>query len=174
MGSNPRQLEKEQLLGLMNVIAEELFVEKFNWDVGADRIERKIQDGENLPLAHVRCCRLSREEIMFNWLKHIKGIIQNHLLTHGKTPNLEKLFHYSFDVQLWQNIRNYLRNLADLPVWANKDLSITVFGGKPNHNYWESIFDTGKTPQGVQVLAEPLNLLNMIRREEPVAVKGKK
>ncbi len=164
-GSNPRQLERAQLLQLMNVIAEELFIDKFNPDIGADRIEKKIKEGEDLPLPHVRCCRLSREEIIFNWLQYIRGVINTHFLTHGKNPNMEKLFQYPFDAQLWQNIRNYIRNLADLPVWVNKDLSLTVFGGKPNHGYWESIFQTGKAPNGVQVLAEPLNLMNMIRRE---------
>jgi hypothetical protein len=166
VGTNPRELEKEQLLTLMNVIAEELFIDKFDWDIGADRIERKIQEGENLPLDHIRCCRLSREEIMFNWLKHVRGIVHHHFISLGATADQQKLFHSPFDDQLWQNIRNYLRNLSDLPVWVNRELSLTVFGGKPPHNYWESIFQTGKTPQGIKVLAEPINLITMIQREK--------
>ncbi len=84
VGTKIRDLEKKQLLYLMNVIAEELFIGKFEPDVSADRIEKRIQDGESLPLDHVRCCRLSREEIMFNWLKHIKAIIHTPLLEHDK------------------------------------------------------------------------------------------
>lgn len=164
-GTNPRQLEKDQLLMLMNIIAEELFIEKFDWDIGGDRIEKRFQDGEKLPLAHIRCCRMSREEIIFNWLKHVTSIVQNHFATHGKTANPEKLFQYQFDNQLWLNIRNYVKTLSELPVWVNSSLSITVFGGKPNHGYWETIFDTGKAPQGFPVLAEPLNLLKMINRD---------
>jgi hypothetical protein len=165
IGNNPRELEKSQLLNLMNVVAEELFIDKFNSDVSADRIEKKLQDGESLPLDHIRCCRLSREEIMFNWLKHIRGIIQNYFLTNGRPYSDEKLFHSRFDNQLWQNIRNYIRNLSDLPVWVNRDLSRTVFGGKQNHDYWETIFGTGKSPQGVKVLAEPINLIQMTKRD---------
>ncbi len=164
IGNNPRELERTQLLALMNLIAEELFIGKFEPDVSADRIEKRMQDGENLPLDHIMCCRLSREEIMFNWLKHVKAIIQTHFLTNGKAYNQEKLFHFRFDKQLWQNIRNYIRNLADLPVWVNKDLSPTVFGGKRNHDYWETIFETGKSLDGAKVLAEPVSLLKMIQR----------
>lgn len=165
-GTNPRELEKENLLALMNMIAEELYIGKFDSEITADRIERRIQDGEDLPHGHIRCCRLSREEIMVNWLKLVKGVVQHHFATNGMITNQEKLFQHAVNTQLWKNIRNFIRNLADLPVWVNKELSETVFGGKPNRNYWESIFATGKSPQGVSVLTEPLNLLKMIVREE--------
>jgi hypothetical protein len=48
------------------------------------------------------------------------------------------LLQYLFPEQLWINIRNFVRNLATLPLWVNKDLSATVF-------------ETGRSPQGVQV-----------------------
>ncbi|MFO1278440.1 MAG: hypothetical protein U1F04_02490 [Burkholderiaceae bacterium] len=34
----------------------------------------------------------------------------------------------------------FVRNLAGLPVWQNKDLSETVFGGKANNSYWGQRF----------------------------------
>jgi hypothetical protein len=48
-------------------------------------------------------------------------------------------------------------------VWINNELSVTVFGGKQNNAFWQAIFATGKSPQGVRVLAEPLNLMKMIQ-----------
>lgn len=40
----------------------------------------------------------------------------------------------------------------------DKELSLTVFGGKQNYEYWQAILDTGRTPGGQQVLLEPLSI----------------
>jgi hypothetical protein len=49
-------------------------------------------------------------------------------------------------------------NLSELPLWTNNELSNTVFGGKQNNQFWQTIFSTGSTPQGFKVLVSPLNL----------------
>ena len=77
IGENPRELEKEQILELMNVIAEEIFIQKFDLDIGTYRIESRIQSGEKLPLDHIKAYRMSKEEILYNWLKYIEQIIKN-------------------------------------------------------------------------------------------------
>ena len=74
-----------------------------------------------------------------------------------------KLFQYPFPEPLWDRLRAYVANLAKLPVWLNRDLSATVFGGKQNYEYWQKVFETGKAPLGQQVLAAPINLMEMIR-----------
>lgn len=85
-------------------------------------------------------------------------------LVRGAKPIQEdKLFQYPFPEQLWTNIRNFARNLAALPLWVNKDLSETGFGGKQNNSFWQTVFETGCSPQGGQVLAKPLNLVEMIK-----------
>ena len=76
-GENPRELEKEQILELMNIIADEIFIKKFDTDIGTYRIENRIQNGENLPLDHVKAFRMSKEEILYNWLRYIEQIIKN-------------------------------------------------------------------------------------------------
>jgi hypothetical protein len=60
-------------------------------------------------------------------------------------------------------MRKFLTSLSELPVWVNTDLSDSVFGGKQNNNFWKTIFETGKTPQGMQVLSKPINLIDMIK-----------
>jgi hypothetical protein len=37
------------------------------------------------------------------------------------------------------------------------------FGGKQNMSYWQTIFETGKTPSGVQVMLKGINLVEMIK-----------
>jgi len=53
--------------------------------------------------------------------------------------------------------------LAGLPLWTNKELSATLFGGKQNNDYWEHIFKTGETIDGKKILAKELNVIEMIR-----------
>jgi hypothetical protein len=161
-GDNPRELEKEQILGLMNIIAEEIFVGKFDSDIGTYRIENRLQGGEALPLAHVRAFRMSKEEILWNWLKYVSQIIRNYFIMQGAPIQEEKLFQYRFPDPLWERIRTFIRNFRDLPLWVNKELSATAFGGKQNYEFWQTVFERSKTPQGQQVLAEPINLMQMI------------
>lgn len=160
-GKNPRTLESEQLTKLMNIIAEEIFIDKFDFEIGTNQIESKIQKGEDLPADHVRAFRMAKEEVLYTWLKFVSQIVKNHFIALGKPIDENKIFQYEFPDALWKNIRNFVKNLADLPLWKNNTLSATVFGGKQNAPYWNSIFVTGNSPQGVKVLAEPINLMEL-------------
>lgn len=160
-GTNPRSLEKAQIVTLMNIIAEEIFIEKFDLEIGTSRIENKIQNNEDVPLEHVRAFRMGKEEIMYNWLKFLSQIVQSHFISQGKPVDEKKLFQYHFSDTLWINIRNYIKNISLLPLWTNNALSSTVFGGKQNYQFWHTIFTTGSSPQGVQVLVQPINLLEL-------------
>lgn len=161
-GENPREMEKEQILELMNIIAEEIYIGKYDNDIGTNRIENKLQAGETLPLEHVRAFRMSKEEILWNWLKYVSQIIRNFFIMQGVPIEESKLFQYKFPVPLWERIRTFIRNFNSMPLWSNTQLSTTVFGGKQNYEYWQHIFEKGKTPQGQYVLAEPINLMKMI------------
>jgi len=161
-GENPRVLEKEQITELMNIIAEEIFINKFDLEIGTYRIENKIQQGEDIPLAHLRATRMSKEEIMYNWLRYISQIIKGFYLMQGKPIQEDKLFQYKFPEPLWQRIRTFIKNLCGLQVWINKEMSSTIFGGKQNYAFWQTIFESGKAPSNVQVLTEPIDLMNMI------------
>jgi len=162
-GENSREIEKEQILNLMNIIAEELFIGKFEPDIGTYRIENKIQKGEDIPEKHLIAYRMSKEEILYNWLRYIEQIIKNYFIMQGKPIQESKLFEYRFPEPLWERIRIFIRNLGNLPLWVNRELASTIFGGKQNYEYWQTIFETGKTPQGYQVLVKPLDLMYMIK-----------
>ncbi len=157
-GTNPRSLEKSQIVKLMNIIAEEIFIGKFDFEIGTAQLESKIQKNEILPEEHMRAYRMAKEEILYNWLKYLSQIIQTHFISLGHPVDEKKLFQYEFSDTLWNNIRNYVVNLSELPLWTNNELSNTVFGGKQNNQFWQTIFSTGSTPQGYKVLVNKLNL----------------
>ena len=162
-GDNPRELEMAQIIKLMNVIAEEIYIGKFDPDIGTDKIESRLVKGEHFPLVHLCAFRMSKEEVLYNWLRYVQQIAKFYFINTGKPIQEEKLLHYPFPDQLWENIRRFVRNLAALPLWVNKDLSETVFGGKQNNSFWQMVFETGKSPHGVRVMPQPINLVEMIK-----------
>jgi hypothetical protein len=147
----------------MNIIAEEIYIGRFDSDIGTDKIENRLQNGESFSLPHLCAFRMSKEEVLYNWLRYIQQIAKFYFIHAGKPILEEKLFQYRFPEQLWTNIRSFIRNFSELPLWANKDLSATVFGGKQNSSFWQTVFETGKSPQGVQVMPKGINLVEMIR-----------
>ena len=162
-GLNPRTLEVEQVVKLMNLVAEVILINKYNFELGAARIEKKVRDGDDVPEPHLRAFRMCREEIMTAWLKNIGQVVQYQFTFDGKLVDAEKLFQHKFPEPLWDKIRNYLENLAALPLWVNHELAGTVFGGRQSADFWKTVFQSAKTPDGRQVLAAPLDLMQMIQ-----------
>lgn len=162
-GKNPREVEKNQIIRLMNIIADVILVNKFDFDLGTYRIENRIQQGESINWDHVVGYRMMKEEIIYAWLKYILNVItmyyaQMGRLTYGRTD----FFQEEFPEQLWKNIENFIKNLANLPLWKSEELSLTLFGGKQTSSFWQKIFSTGKSPQGESVLPAPIDITSMI------------
>jgi hypothetical protein len=65
-GENPRDLEREQILTLMNLVAKIIFGGQFDPVIGTARIENRVQKNEDIPDAHLRAYRMAREEIRHN------------------------------------------------------------------------------------------------------------
>ncbi len=162
-GENPRVVETEQIIRLMNLVAEVVYIGKYDSEVGTDKIESKIQKGEMFKHDHLRAYRMSKEEIVYNWLQFVGQIARQYFIMQGQPDPKDRLFQYKFPEQVWTNIRKFLESLVAMPLWVNTELSATVFGGKQNNIFWKTIFETGRTPAGMDVLAKPINLIEMIK-----------
>jgi len=162
IGENPRQLEREQLVRLLNITAEEIFIGKYDFDIGARKVEAQVRKGEDIPDEHLRALRMSREEVLYNWLRYVRDLIRRYFLMRGEVVEEEELFQCKFSEELWDLIRKLVQNMAALPLWINRPLSATVFGGKQNREYWKVIFQTGRSIEGQGVLVKPLNLDDLI------------
>ena len=95
--------------------------------------------------------------------KDIDLDIKNHFAFTGVWYDEVNLFQQKLPEQLWGNIRTFIKNLRDLPLWKDRSMSSTVFGGKSTYDFWKTIFATGRTPDGIIVLSKPLNVADMIR-----------
>lgn len=164
-GLNPRELEINQAVKLLSVIAEKIYISKFKPETGVYRIEKKIIDGKDADITdnHLVAFRISKEEVIYNWLQYLIKVIENYFNNTGKLFDNEKLFQESFDDQLWQNIENFFDHLSLLPLWKDRSMAATIFAGKQNYDFWETVFQMGKSPDGAQVLAKSLNFIDMIK-----------
>lgn len=165
-GLNPRILEKEQLIYLCNILAEELLIDRYDTEIGTYRIENTIAAGKGngIPDNHLVAYRLFKEEIMYNWVKYIRFLVKNYFYVTGTMIDEENLFQQKIPEQLWDNIRLFIINFRELPVWKDRTMSATIFGGKNNYDFWNIVFKTGRTPDGTSVLIEPINVIEMIRK----------
>ena len=140
---------------------------KYNPDIGTYRIENNIANGsgDSIPDDHLIAYRLMKEEIMYNWVKYIEKLVVSYFSLTGTMYDSENLFQQSFPDKLWEKIETFLSNLRDLPLWKDRGMSSTIFGGKNTYDFWLTIFQTGKTPDGQAVLVNPINYVEMSEKK---------
>ena len=162
-GTNPRQLEIEQIVKLLNIIADKIYIDQFDLERGARRIENDVQKGKDVAEPHLRAFRISKEEIVHNWVRLIRQIIYNYFVMTGEFTDETRLFQQKIPEACWRHIENFINSLIRLPLWFNRDLSVSTFGTKHNNEYWLAVFKDGSTPDGVPILHEGINILEMIK-----------
>ena len=96
-------------------------------------------------------------------LQYVRLVIEHYYVFLGQPIKKDGLLQRQFTPLLWQQLEAFLKNLGTLPCWVDKNLSVTVFGAKRNRDYWERVFQTGRTTDGVPVLAQPLDITKMIQ-----------
>ena len=167
-GLNPREMEINQIIQLLNILAERVYINKFIPEIGVNRIENRIIEKKDTDITdeHLIAFRMSKEEILHNWLQYLKMVIKAYFTNTGKMINDDELFQHPFDEQLWKNIDNFIKNLKELPLWKDRGMASTVFAGKNTYDYWKTIFETSKTPDNALVLVKSLNFMEMIKNNE--------
>lgn len=161
-GTNPRQLEREQMIRLMSLFADVFFVNQWDPEIKGRKLEDRLLKGDQIPLQHLRAWRIAREEVLANVLKWVRLTITNYFAFNAEMVDEERLLHKSLPDPVWVNIETVLRNIGDLPCWVDTKLAQTVFGGKPNRDFWKKIFQDGVSPTGIRVLAQGLELKDLI------------
>ena len=163
-GTNPRQLERSQLIRLMSLFAEVVFDRHWDPDIGGYKLENRVSKGDAIPPEHLRAWRMGRDEVTGNICEWMKLVIRNHHAAMGTMMDDSKPLHQPLPEVLWERMRDFIVSMSELPCWIDRNLANSVFGPKQNLEYWQKVFKTGKAPNGVQVIAAPLNLHEMINR----------
>jgi hypothetical protein len=160
---HPRVLERDQLVRLLGLFADVFFVGQWDPEVGGRKLEDRLRKGDPIPEPHLRAWRVAREEILGGILEWTRLVIEHYYAFTAQPVDRERLLHRRIPAELWQRIEAFLRSIAALPCWIDKGLSSTVFGAKQNLDYWREVFRTGVAPGGVRVLAQPFDVVAMIR-----------
>ena len=155
-GKNPRNLERHQLVRLMNLLAEEFLIGYWDAELVVARIEHRVQQNQPISEKHLAAHRLTREEIMHATLEYVALVIKNFYVYTGEHLDPERLMQVEHSDALWDRLRVFLKNVRGLPCWIDRNLSGTVFGSKQSKDYWISIFKTGSAAGGTKVLTEPI------------------
>lgn len=163
-GSNPRELEISQIVRIMNIMADEIYLGKFDTTIGTSKIEDKILKGQAAKITddHLIAYRMSKEEIIQIWIWYVQAIIISYYQNQGVKFDADRMFHNQLDDQIFVNIQNFIKNLRLLPLWKDRSMAGTVFSGKRNADYWDKVFRTGNDPTGVPVLMNPINFTAML------------
>lgn len=164
-GLNPRELEISQISRLMSIIADRVYIGKFNPETGMNRIEQRILDGRDSDISddHLVAYRIGKEEIVHEWVPYILKVIQMYFLNQAVDYSEHNIFQTPFPDQLWHNIDRFITNLTLLPLWKDRSMSASHFSGKKNYEFWRRVFTSGRTPDGVQIMLDGINYIEMIK-----------
>jgi hypothetical protein len=163
-GQNERMLQIHQLEKLCDILAEEIYINKYDKSIESARLERNISKNNiDVTDEHLIAYRLSQKGVFCNIMQYVKEIIKNYLSKTEEYYYENNLFIFKFDDKLWTEIRNFIKNFANLPLWKNKEFSESVFGKLITIEEWKSVFETGTTANGVQVLEKPIDITEMTK-----------
>lgn len=162
-GENPRDLEREQILRLLNIVADRIYIGGWNPEIGSGKLENKVQNDQDVPEDHLRAHRIGREEILQAWIELALSVCQTVVISSGQLWDKEKPFHRRLPEALWTNLDHFIVNFSRLPLWKNRSLSATVFGGKQNMQFWRDAFSTGTANQIKILPGGGVSLLDLMK-----------
>jgi hypothetical protein len=162
-GENPRDLERQQIVRLLNIIADRLYIGNWDPEIGSGKLESKVQGGQDVPENHLRAHRMGKEEILQAWVGLCLSVAQTVVVSSGSFWDAERPFQRRLPDAVWGSLDNFVVNFAGLPLWKNRSLSATVFGGKQNMQFWKDAFANGTANQISILPGGGVNLIELMK-----------
>lgn len=162
-GDNPRHLERLQAVRLLNILADRIYVGRYDFAVGSGKLESKVQKGEPISPDHLRAHRIGREEILYAMFDLALLVCQTAVVTAGGFWDKETPLQKRLPETVWTTLDNFFVNFAAVPLWTNPALSLTLFGGKQNFQFWKEVFKTGSANGTVVIAGGGLHLLSLMQ-----------
>jgi hypothetical protein len=148
-----RQLERENLIRLLNVFVEEVLANgRFDLNLGVRRIEEKLEkDPQSIPDSHLRAYRICRKAAMMVWCEELRRAIRLLLSTRTRYKianwgERRPLWAQMLDED-WQPIRKMIQAIRDHKVWGesvNQDVVAAITSTKQKD--WKEILLKGTLP----------------------------
>jgi hypothetical protein len=117
--------ERDNLIKLMNMIADKILIGKFDVAKGADKLESRLSKGDKIPDDHVRAYRIFRPRVFEVWCDVLKEVIKTSLKIKGKLSEKNahdgKIFWCKLSDDDWQQIDDMLNKIFNHKIWETKD-----------------------------------------------------
>lgn len=162
-GENPRDLEREHIIRFLNIIADRIYIGGWEPEIGSGKLESKVQSDQDVPENHLRAHRMGKEEILQAWIGLCLSVCQTVVISSGLLWDAEKPFQRLLPEAVWSSLDNFVINFSRLPLWKNRTLSATVFGGKQNMQFWKDAFASGTANQIRILPGGGVNLVELMK-----------
>jgi hypothetical protein len=152
-----RFLERDNLIKLMNMIAEKVLVGKFDEKIGAHKLEESIRKGVKVPDEHVKAYRIFRPKAFEVWCEVLSEAIKTFLKFREKLSEKYakegKILWCKIDEEEWKQIEKMVARIINHKLWEAKDPIVVEAIGTTKKDVAERLLTEGKV--GEQKVFEP-------------------
>jgi hypothetical protein len=120
-----RFIERDNLVKLMNIIAEEVLVGKFEEKIGAHKLEERIRKGVKVPDEHIKAYRIFRPKVFEVWCEILSEAIKAFLKLRGRLSEgyakEGKILWCKITDEDWEQIKKMVNRIIDHKLWETKE-----------------------------------------------------
>jgi hypothetical protein len=164
---NWRVEERENLAKLLDLIAQEALVGKFQLDIGVYKLDEKIEGNPAaVPLGHLRAYRLCRKPALTVWADVLRDALSQYLALRGKyqkTWYRDRPLWAMIEPIEWEAFRRGIKAIISHKVWAENQKHLVGTLASTRKKDWESILLEGKLPGRPEKLYPELNLALILK-----------
>ena len=117
--------ERDNLIRLMNLMADKILIDKFDLAKGANKLEDRLSKSEKFSDDHVKAYRIFRPRVFEIWCEVLSGAIKTNLKIKGrlseKNANDGKILWCKLAEDDWQQIEKMLDKIVNHKIWETKN-----------------------------------------------------
>jgi hypothetical protein len=156
-----RNLERDNMQTIMNIIAEEILVDKFKPEVGIHKIEQRLQDNDpKITHDHLLAYRMLRQSALIAWAEQFRDALVTHLISRNKYQkdwHKKKFLWVKFEDEDLKLTRKMIRYIKSHPAWTAKETNLVNQLTTTKVGDWRTIITEGKLPGSPRALYDPMN-----------------
>lgn len=156
-----REMERTNLVGIMNIFTEEVLEGKFNLTKGVYRLEQKVwEDPDSISDDHLRAYRMCKKAALIPLVGQLRAAVGLLVGTRYRYHEWaqERPLWIEFNEDDWKMIRKFVRVAAQHKVWIEKrNQDILRALESTRQKDWTQILVEGKLPGRTDSLFTPMN-----------------
>jgi len=163
----PRDNEANNVVKLMNLLAEKTLENKFDTKIGAYKIEEQIRKGKSIPDEHLRAFRLYRPAAFIVWCELLKEAIATYLIMNSKIINDMKMerkkgkgtriFWTKLDDNDWRAIGKMIDKMIRHKIWIDRGETISNAFGQTRPEFFKKFLEKGEI-EGKKLIEQPIDI----------------